>query len=69
MDNSNTASKAVKVPALESQLKQTKKEIENLMKAIMAGVVTKTTKAKLEQLEAEQETLEVAIIKEKSSVR
>jgi hypothetical protein len=54
-----------RLPALESQLNQTKKEIDNIMTAIKAGIITKTTKSTLESLEQEQETLEIAIAKEK----
>ena len=34
------------------------------MNAIKAGIITKTTKSTLEQLETEQETLEIAIARE-----
>jgi hypothetical protein len=56
--------KSSKIPALKSQLKQVKKEIDNVMNAIKAGIITKTTKSTLERLESEQETLEIAIAKE-----
>lgn len=56
---------SAELPALKKQLKQVGKEIDNLMKAIKSGVVTKSTKAALEKLEAEQEKLEIAISQEK----
>jgi len=59
------STKSARLPTLKSQLKQTKNEIENVMKAIKAGIFTKTTKSTLERLEQEQETLEIAIAQEK----
>ncbi|MBQ8903530.1 MAG: recombinase family protein [Oscillospiraceae bacterium] len=53
------------LPALRKQLKQNKKEISNIMKAVKAGIVTKSTKAELERLEQEQEVIEAEIVKEK----
>ena len=41
-----------------------KKEIDNIMKAGKAGLVTKSTKAELERLEEEQERIEIEIAKE-----
>ena len=52
------------LPALKKQLKQNKKEIDNIMKAIKAGLVTKSTKSELERLEEEQERIEIEITKE-----
>lgn len=56
---------SAELPALKLTLKNTKKEIDNVMKAIKAGIVTKSTKSTLERLEAEQERLEIAISQEK----
>lgn len=56
---------SAELPALKKRLKENKKEIDNIMNAIKAGVVTKSTKAALEKLEAEQERLEIAISQEK----
>ena len=53
------------IPTLKKQLRQNKKEIENVMKAIKAGVVTRSTKSELERLESEQEALETQIAVEK----
>ncbi len=58
------AKESSQLPALKKQLKQNKKEIENIMKAIKAGLITKSTKAELERLEEEQETLEIEITQE-----
>ena len=43
--------------ALEAQLKEVRSSIDNIMKAIEKGVVTRTTKSRLEELEAEEEKL------------
>ncbi len=56
---------SAELPALRKQLKQVNKEIDNVMNAIKAGIVTKTTKSTLENLEQEQEKLETAISLEK----
>lgn len=58
-------SESTVLPSLKKQLANNKKEIENVIKAIKAGIVTKTTKATLEKLEEEKEKLEVAISAEK----
>ena len=59
------STESAELPALKKQLKQVGKEIDNVMKSIKSGVVTKSTKAALEKLEAEQEKLEIAISHEK----
>lgn len=43
--------------ALEAQLKDVQSSIDNIMKAIEKGVVTRTTKTRLVELEAEEETI------------
>ena len=53
------------IPLLEAQLKEVRKSIDNVMKAIEAGIITRSTKAKLEELEAEEERIEQNILKEK----
>ena len=53
--------------ALQKQLSETKTHIKNLMAAIEQGVITKTTKKRLSELEAAQEQLEYDI--EECSVR
>ena len=55
----------VVIPALEKQLRNVKRSKENVMKAIMEGIVTRTTKAKLEELEQEEDRLKDEIQMEK----
>ena len=43
--------------ALEAQLREVQSSIDNIMKAIEKGVVTRTTKIRLEELEAEEEKI------------
>ena len=43
--------------ALEAQLREVQSSIDNIMKAIEKGVVTRTTKTRLEELEAEEEKI------------
>ncbi len=45
------------VLALEAQLKDVRASIENIMKAIEKGIVTRTTKSRLEELESEEEKI------------
>ena len=45
------------IPALEAQLKQVRSSIDNIMKAIEQGIVTRTTRSRLEELEREEESL------------
>lgn len=54
------------IPALESQLKHVRSGIQNIMKAIEMGVVTRNTKARLQELEEEEDRL-VASIKEEEA--
>ena len=49
---------------LQNRLHTTESEIENIMTAIKAGIITKTTKSELERLELEKESLEITIAKE-----
>ncbi len=53
--------------ALQKQLSETKTHIKNLMAAIEQGIVTKTTKKRLSELEAAQEQIEYNI--EECSIR
>ena len=57
--------KSVSLPTLEKQLEQAQKEIDNVMNAIKAGIITPTTKDTLVKLEEEKETLILSIAKEK----
>ena len=53
------------IPALEDQLKKTRSSIDNILTAIESGVFTKSTKSRLEKLEAEEEELVKKIEDEK----
>ena len=53
------------IPLLEAQLKETEEGIENLLKAIQMGILTKSTKDRLQELEAAKEELENRITLEK----
>ena len=53
------------LPFYEHQLQDTKKCIENMLNAIQQGILTKSTKSRLEELEAAQEELEIKIANEK----
>ena len=53
------------MPLLEERLKETMESIDNLLKAIQMGVITKSTKERLEELEAEKAELESQIALEK----
>ena len=56
------------LPALETQLKDVRSSIDNIMKAIEKGVVTRTTKSRLEELEAEEEKIAQSIRVEESKI-
>ena len=47
--------------ALVAQLREVQSSIDNIMKAIEKGVVTRTTKTRLEELEAEEEKITLSI--------
>lgn len=53
---------------LEDKLKENKTAIKNVMKAIEMGVVTETTKARLQELEAEQREVLSSLLSEKRSI-
>ena len=53
------------LPLLEKQMREVENGIENMLNAIQAGVLTNSTKSRLEKLEAQQKELEVRIAKEK----
>ena len=50
------------LPLLEKQMKDIENGIENLLNAIQAGVLTSSTKGRLEKLEAQQKELELSLI-------
>ena len=53
------------LPLLEKQMREVENGIENMLNAIQAGVLTNSTKLRLEKLEAQQKELEVRIAEEK----
>ena len=53
------------LPLYEKQLREAKRAIENLLNAIQQGILTKSTKQRLDALEAEKEELETKIACEK----
>lgn len=54
--------------SLRDQLEASQKGIENILKAIEAGIITPSTKRRLQELEAEAQRLENAIIVEEKSI-
>ena len=55
----------VNLPLYEQQLRDVERNIENLLDAIQQGIFTKSTKTRLEELEATKEDLEIRIANEK----
>ncbi len=55
----------VNLPLYEQQLRETETGIENLLNAIQQGILTKSTKTRLEELESTKEDLEIKILNEK----
>ena len=53
------------LPLLEKQMREVENGIENMLNAIQAGVLTNSTKLRLEKLEAQQKELEARIAEEK----
>ena len=53
------------LPLLEKQMKDIERGIENLLNAIQEGILTSSTKGRLEKLEAQQKELEIRIAEEK----
>ena len=56
---------STELPLYEHQLRETESAIQNLLRAIEQGILTKSTKSRLEELEAEKEAIEVRIANEK----
>ena len=50
------------IPALQQQLRDCEKGIENILNAIQMGILTVSTKERLEQLEQQRETLKTSIL-------
>ena len=55
----------IDLPLYEQQLRDVERNIENLLNAIQQGILTKSTKARLEKLEAAKEDLEARIANER----
>ena len=55
----------VNLPLYEQQLREADTAIQNLLNAIQQGILTKSTKGRLEELEATKEELETRIACEK----
>ena len=53
------------LPIYEQQLRETEAAIDNLLNAIQQGILTKSTKERLEALEATKEDLEIKVANEK----
>ena len=53
------------LPLLKKQYAETQKGIDNLLNAIQQGILTPSTKARMEELEQQKSELSVQIIKEK----
>ena len=51
------------IPAMQTQLKECEKAIENMLNAIQSGILTESTKGRLEQLEEQQRNLKTAILR------
>ena len=52
------------LPALQKQLQDCEKAIQNMLNAIMAGILTPSTKQRLEELESRKEELKLSILQE-----
>ncbi len=59
-DKENTA-----LPLYDQQLQEVENAIQNLLNAIQMGILTKSTKGRLEELESNKEELEIKIANEK----
>ena len=53
-----------RLPVLKEQLQDTEKRLANLLEAIEQGILTPTTKQRLDELEARQDTLKANILEE-----
>lgn len=52
------------LPSLKQQLRECEKSIQNMLNAIEAGIITPSTKQRLQDLEARREELNVSILQE-----
>ena len=53
------------LPVLETELREVESGIQNMLNAIQMGILTKSTKSRLEELESSKEDLEIKIANEK----
>ena len=53
-----------RLPVLQTELKEVKRRIDNLVAAIEQGILTPSTKARMEELEQQREALETSILQE-----
>ena len=53
-----------RLPVLKEQLRDTEKRLSNLLEAIEQGILTSTTKQRLDELEARQDALKASILEE-----
>ena len=53
-----------RLPVLKEQLRDTEKRLSNLLEAIEQGILTPTTKQRLDELEARRDALNVSILEE-----
>ena len=53
-----------RLPVLQAELKEVKRRIDNLVAAIVQGILTLSTKARMEELEQQSEALENSILQE-----
>jgi len=61
------AQKSTILPLLEKQLAETKKAINNMLNAIQSGILTESTKERLEELEQSKKDTEATILQEKTA--
>lgn len=52
------------IPILKRNLSETEKGIENILNAIQQGILTSSTKKRLEELEKQKQEIEISIVKE-----
>lgn len=55
---------STRLPVLKEQLRDTENRLSNLLEAIEQGILTPTTKQRLDELEARQDTLKANILEE-----
>lgn len=58
------AKESTMLPSLNQKLKDCEKSIQNMLNAIEAGIITPSTKERLQELEARREELKIAILQE-----